>query len=76
MFTYTVFDVNGKVVNKFLTEVRIGRINNELYWDEFQTMTDRNSAGKILEIKDDYFTLEIVKNENNDGIGKKENMCA
>lgn len=70
LFTYTAFDAKGQEINKSLAEVRIGRMNNELYWDEFGTTTDSNSFGKIISLDDDCFVLEIIENGNPSDKGK------
>jgi tetratricopeptide (TPR) repeat protein len=70
LFTYTAFDAKGNECNKSLAEVRIGRINNELYWDEFGTTTNSNSLGKIICIDDNCFVLEIIENGNPSDKGK------
>lgn len=70
LFTYTVFNAKGEERDKWLSEVRIGKVNNELYWDEFGPMTDNNSFGKLLEIQNDYFRLEIIENGNKNDIGR------
>lgn len=71
LFTYTWFNEKGEEFYKTLTELRIGRMNNELYWDEFGTTTDSNSFGKIISLDDDCFVLEIIENGNPSDKGKR-----
>ena len=70
LFTYTWFNEKGEEFYKTLAELRIGRMNNELYWDEFGTTTDSNSFSKIISLDDDCFVLEIIENGNPSDKGK------
>lgn len=70
-FTYTAYDAEGNDYNKYNAEVRIANINGEWLWDEFHLSDDNNSFGKILEITEDYFILEIIENGNPDDKGKQ-----
>lgn len=70
LFTYTWFNEKGEELYKTLAELRIGRMNNELYWDEFGTTTDSNSFSKIISLDDDCFVLEIIENGNPSDKGK------
>ena len=70
LFTYTWFNEKGEESYKTLAELRIGRMNNELYWDEFGTTTDSNSFSKIISLDDDCFVLEIIENGNPSDKGK------
>lgn len=70
LFTYVAFDSEGVEFYKSVNECRFGRVGGDLLWDEFDLYSDYNSAGKLLELEDDHFILEIVENGNPEDKGK------
>lgn len=62
LFTYIKKDPNDIEIGKSLIECRLANINGTIYWDEFCSKIDYNGYGKILELNDNYFVLEIIEN--------------
>jgi hypothetical protein len=61
-FMYIKKDPNGNEIGKSLVECRLCKIDGEIYLDEFCPKTDNNSYGKIIELQDNYFVLEVIEN--------------
>lgn len=61
-FIYIKKDPNGNEIGKSLVECRLSKIDGEIYLDEFCPKTDNNSYGKIIELQDNYFVLEVIEN--------------
>ena len=62
MYTYVKKDVNGNEIGKSFIESRFANVDGKIYWDEFCPRIDYNSYGKIIEIHDDYFVVEVIEN--------------
>lgn len=62
MYTYIKKDVNGNEIGKSFIESRFANVDGKIYWDEFCPRIDYNSYGKIIEIHDDYFVVEVIEN--------------
>lgn len=62
IYTYIKKDVNGNEIGKSFIESRFANVDGKIYWDEFCPRIDYNSYGKIIEIHDDYFVVEVIEN--------------
>ena len=56
---------------KSVVECRVATADGEIYWDEFYPMEDYNGFGKLLELEEDHFVLEIIENGIPDDKGTK-----
>lgn len=70
LLTYRLFDKDAIEKNTIVAECRLGRIDGDMYWDEFDPFSDANSYGKLLNFSDERFDLEIVYNSNSEDKGK------
>lgn len=72
LFTYEVYEdpTRSTLLNRTLSEVRMCDGDDEIYWDEFDLMTDQNSYGKIIDISADSFDIEIIENGNPEDKGR------
>lgn len=61
-FMYIKKDPNGNEIGKSLVECRLAKSDGEIYLDEFCPKIDYNGYGKILELNDNYFVLEVIEN--------------
>lgn len=61
-FTYTKWDTDGNEIGKAISECRLANVNDEILLDEFCPGADYNSYGKILELQDNYFVLQVIEN--------------
>ena len=62
LFTYIKKDPNDIEIGKSLIECRLANINGTIYWDEFCPKINHNGYGKLLELNDNYFVLEVIEN--------------
>lgn len=70
-FTYVYTDGDGVERAKSVVECRVATADGEIYWDEFYPMEDYNGFGKLLELEEDHFVLEIIENGIPDDKGTK-----
>lgn len=68
---YQFYDKNGNEIYKTLSEGMIGKIGEELYLDELERSEEKNIIGKITELTDEYFCLEIIDNGYANDKGKQ-----
>lgn len=64
LLTYTIFDTNGTESAKLVSEVRFAQDGDTILMDEFEPTIDSNSFGRLLNIEEDNFLLEIIDNGN------------
>ena len=62
LLTSDVYDRDGDLASRTLSECRFAWVGEELYWDEFDLSTDDNSLGRIVELTDDRLVLEVIEN--------------
>lgn len=67
---YIFYDNDWNELGKVSSEGMIGKIGEDLYWDELIRSADSNCIGKITELTDEHFCLEIIDNGYAESKGK------